>query len=86
VTSFAYCLFQCDYDQVLVVPNGSPDTLVVGGEVNYWTGGGTIRSVNAGVSFKDISYDLQSPPDAQHVDVHGDSIPPEQSRHPVRWF
>jgi len=76
VTSFAYCLFQCDYDQVLVVPNGSPDTLVVGGEANYWTGGGTIRSVNAGVSFKDISYDLQSPPDAQHVDVHAIAFHP----------
>src|SRR3954468_4127743 len=32
VTSFAYCLSQCIYDQVLVVPNGRPDTLVVGAQ------------------------------------------------------
>ena len=69
-TSFAYCLGQCTYDQVLAVPTGLPDTLVVGGQVNFWTFGGTIRSVDAGVSFNDISYDLQSPPGQQHVDVH----------------
>jgi len=69
-TSFAYCLFQCFYDQVLAVPNGLPDTLLVGAEVNFWTGGGTIRSRDAGVSFRDISYDLQSPAGQQHVDVH----------------
>lgn len=76
VTSFAYCLGQCEYDQVLAVPNGLPDTLVVGGQVNFWTFGGTIRSVDAGVSFKDISYDLQSPPGQQHVDVHAIAFHP----------
>lgn len=76
VTSYAYCLFQCDYDQVLAVPKGLPDSLIVGGEVNFWTGGGTIRSVDAGVSFTDLSYDLQSPPDAQHADVHAVAFHP----------
>ena len=76
VTSFAFCLFQCGYDQVLAVPNGRPDTLLVGAEVNFWTGGGTIRSVDAGVSFKDISYDLQSPSGQQHVDVHAIAFHP----------
>jgi hypothetical protein len=76
VTSFAYCLFQCFYDQVLAVPNGFPDTLVVGGNFNFWTFGGTTRSVDAGVSFKDISYDLQSTPGQQHVDVHAIAFHP----------
>src|SRR5258708_4691422 len=69
-TSFAYCASQCDYDQVFVVPKGHPDTLLVGAETNFWTFGGTIRSTDAGVSFKDISYDTQSPSGQQHVDVH----------------
>ena len=76
VTSFAYCNAQCFYDQVLAVPNGRPDTLLVGAQVNFWTGGGTIRSTDAGVSFKDISYDLQSPTGAQHVDVHAIAFHP----------
>src|SRR5205823_13038887 len=66
----SYCLSQCDYDQVLVVPNGLPDTLLVGAQLNFWTGGGTIRSVDAGVSFKDISYDLQSPSGQQRSEEH----------------
>jgi hypothetical protein len=69
-TSLAYCGGQCGYDQVLTVPKGSPDTLVVAAQLGFWTGGGTLRSLNAGVSFQDISYDLHSPPDAAHVDVH----------------
>jgi hypothetical protein len=76
VTSFAYCFGQCDYDQVLAVPKGRPDTLLVGAQLNFWTGGGTIRSVDAGVSFKDISYDLQSPAGQQHVDVHAIAFHP----------
>jgi hypothetical protein len=76
VTSFAYCFGQCEYDQVLAVPNGSPDTLVVGGQVNYWTGGGVIRSIDAGVSFTDLGYDLQSPPGQQHSDVHAVAFHP----------
>ena len=76
VTSFAYCFGQCEYDQVLAVPNGSPDTLVVGGQVNYWTGGGVIRSIDAGVSFTDLGYDLQSPPGQQHPDVHAVAFHP----------
>jgi len=76
ITSFAYCLSQCQYDQVLTVPNGRPDTLLVGAQLNFWTSGGTIRSTDAGVSFKDISYDLQSPSGAQHVDVHAIAFHP----------
>jgi len=77
VTSFAYCLVQCDYDQEPTVPKGFPDTLIVAGEVNFWTGGGgTIRSIDAGVSFTDFSYDLQSPPGAQHADVHAIAFHP----------
>jgi len=76
VTSYAYCLGQCDYDQVLAVPRGFPDTLVVGAQLNFWTFGGTIRSTNAGVSFTDISYDLESPPGQQHVDVHAIALHP----------
>jgi hypothetical protein len=69
-TSLAYCGGQCGYDQVLTVPKGSPDTLVVAAQLGFWTAGGTLRSLDAGVSFQDISYDLHSPPDAAHVDVH----------------
>jgi hypothetical protein len=70
VTSSGYCGGQCGYDQVLVVPNGLPDTLVVAGQVGPITFGATLRSTDAGVSFKELSYDLQSPPGQQHPDVH----------------
>jgi hypothetical protein len=76
-TSFGYCNGQCGYDQVLVVPSGLPDTLVVAGQLSPTTFGATLRSTDAGVSFKDISYDLQSPPGQQHVDVHAVVFHPE---------
>ncbi|HWS70143.1 MAG TPA: hypothetical protein VN325_45860 [Steroidobacteraceae bacterium] len=69
-TSLAYCGGQCGYDQVLTVPKGSPDTLVIAAQLGFWTAGGTLRSLDAGVSFQDISYDVHSPPDSAHVDVH----------------
>jgi hypothetical protein len=75
-TSFGYCNGQCGYDQVLVVPRGLPDTVVVAGQLNPTTFGGTLRSTDAGVSFKDISYDLQSPPGQQHPDVHAVAFHP----------
>ena len=68
--SYAYCNGQCNYDQVLAVPDGSPDTLAVGGQLNWWTGDAVIRTTDAGATFNGSSYDLQHPTGQAHVDVH----------------
>src|SRR5439155_14842924 len=69
-SSFDYCNDQCTYDQVLAVPKGQPDTLVVGAQTNIWTGDGAIRSTDAGASFQSLGLDLGTPPGQGHPDVH----------------
>ncbi|MEO6222052.1 MAG: hypothetical protein ABIP90_02300, partial [Vicinamibacterales bacterium] len=47
-TSQAICSSQCFYDLVVAVPEGQPDTVVIGGVQHPTFGEPTLRSVNAG--------------------------------------
>ena len=73
-----YCTSQCWYDNFVVTPNGSPDTVYLGGSYQYGElyGVSNSRSVlystNAGQSFTDVSWDASSPttPNGLHPDQH----------------
>jgi hypothetical protein len=62
------CAAQCFYDIVAAVPEGQPDTVILGG-VQAPFGEATIRSTNAGVSFFGFGNDAQNPRTSSHVDV-----------------
>lgn len=66
--SRAICSSQCFYDLVVAVPEGKPDTVLLGGVQNR-RGESTIRSVDAGQSFLAFSSDAQPGPNRTHVDV-----------------
>ena len=68
-TSQAICSSQCFYDLVVAVPEGEPDTVVIGGVQHPTFGEPTLRSVNAGVSFSAHGRDSQNPRVSAHVDV-----------------
>ncbi len=68
-TSQAICSSQCFYDLVVAVPEGQPDTVVIGGVQHPTFGEPTMRSVNAGVSFSAHGRDAQNPRVGGHVDV-----------------
>jgi hypothetical protein len=63
------CSSQCFYDLVVAVPEGQPDTVVVGGVVTPTFGEATIRSIDAGVRFSGFGRDAQNPRVSSHVDV-----------------
>jgi hypothetical protein len=62
------CAAQCFYDIVAAVPEGQPDTVILGG-VQATLGEATIRSTNAGVGFFGFGNDAQNPRTSSHVDV-----------------
>jgi hypothetical protein len=68
-TSRALCSSQCFYDLVVAVPDGHPDTVVIGGVATPTFGESTLRSTNAGQSFLAFSSDAQTPRNSSHVDV-----------------
>lgn len=68
-TSRAICSSQCFYDLVVAVPEGRPDTVLLGGVATPTFGEPTIRSTDAGVSFSGFSSDAQVPQNSAHVDV-----------------
>lgn len=68
-TSQAICSSQCFYDLVVAVPDGQPDTVIIGGVAAPTFGEPTLRSVNAGVSFSAHGRDAQNPRVSSHVDV-----------------
>jgi len=68
-TSQSICSAQCFYDLVVAVPEGQPDTVVIGGVQHPTFGEPTLRSVNAGVSFSGHGRDSQNPRVTAHVDV-----------------
>ena len=68
-TSRTICSTQCFYDLVVAVPDGRPDTVLVGGVATPTFGENTIRSTNAGRSFLAFSSDAQNPRNTSHVDV-----------------
>jgi hypothetical protein len=69
---------QCWYDMVVASPPGHPDTVWILGSMQYSeilpntisNGRAVQRSIDAGVSFTDMSNDTQSPPLGMHPDQH----------------
>lgn len=76
-TSRAICGSQCFYDLVVAVPEGRPDTVLVGGVATPTFGENTIRSTNAGASFLAFSSDAQNPRNTSHVDVRAIVVHPK---------
>ncbi|GAC1481381.1 MAG: hypothetical protein NVS2B12_36460 [Ktedonobacteraceae bacterium] len=84
-SSYNFCETQCDYDMVIVSPPGHPDTVWLGGSMNYdeittrtppSNGRAVLRSTDAGVSFTDMTNDTQSPPQGLHPDQHAIAFAP----------
>jgi hypothetical protein len=85
-TSYAFCTVQCWFDLVVASPPGRPDTVWLGGSMNYddflhttsfpSNGRTVLRSTDAGVSFTDLTRDAQSPPEGMHPDQHAIAFAP----------
>lgn len=79
-SSFNFCGGQCSYDMVVASPPGQPDTVWLGGQMQYGeiftsqppsNGRAVQRSTNAGVQFTDMTNDTQTPaPLGMHPDQH----------------
>jgi hypothetical protein len=76
--SAALCDGQCFYDLVVAVPRDQPDTVVLGGVANA-LGESTIRSTDAGVTFRAFSSDAQTPRSVAHSDVRAVAFHPSNS-------
>ena len=74
--SYNFCGGQCGYDMPLATPPGAPDSVWIGGQMQYdeignrSNGRAVQRSVDAGASFTDTTQDAQTPHEAQHPDQH----------------
>jgi hypothetical protein len=66
--NFRYCSGQCWYDNVVYSPPGKPDVVYLGGSFSYGTygfstnGRAFIRSIDAGASFTDMTWDATTNP------------------------
>jgi hypothetical protein len=78
-TSRSLCSSQCFYDLVVAVPDGQPDTVLVGGVATPTFGEATLRSTDAGASFSAFSSDAQNPRNTAHVDVRAIAFHPKDS-------
>ena len=86
--TFNFCQTQCFYDIYVATPKGEPDTVYIGGSMNYpeifgqvapaSNGRAVMRSTNAGVTFTDMTRDTQSPPAGMHPDQHAIVINPHR--------
>jgi hypothetical protein len=73
-----FCGGQCWYDQPIATPAGHPDSLWIGGWMQYdelnphspSNGRAVMRSVDGGANFTDMTDDAQSPPNWLHPDQH----------------
>ncbi len=83
--SYNYCDPQCSYDMPIASPPGHPDTVWIGGSMQYSeiftanppsNGRAVQRSTDAGVSFTDMTNDMQSPPLGMHPDQHAIAFAP----------
>ena len=79
-TSRRLCSSQCFYDLVVAVPQGQPDTVILGGVATSDLGEPTIRSTNAGQSFFGFGNDAQNPRNTSHVDVRSVVFHPKNPR------
>lgn len=77
--SYNYCDPQCSYDMPIASPAGHPDSVWLGGSMQYGeiftanppsNGRAIQRSIDAGVSFTDMTNDTQTPPLGMHPDQH----------------
>lgn len=75
------CQFQCGYDMFVTSPPGQPDTVWIGGSMNYGellvfggsgrsNGRAVMRSTDAGATFTDMTNDARSPALGMHPDQH----------------
>ncbi len=79
-SSYNYCGGQCSYDMPVASPPGRPDSVWIGGQMQYdeiftatppSNGRAVQRSTNAGVGFTDMTNDNQKPaPLGMHPDQH----------------
>jgi hypothetical protein len=84
-TSYNFCETQCGYDMFVMSPPGHPDTVWLGGSMDYdevftanppSNGRAVQRSINAGVSFTDMTDDNENPPLGMHPDQHALAFSP----------
>lgn len=78
--SFGFCQTQCFYDIFVGSPPGDPDTVWIGGSMNYdelfgplaprSNGRAVMRSTDAGVHFADMTNDARNPAEGMHPDQH----------------
>ncbi len=77
--SYNFCTGQCWYDMWVASPSGHPDTVWIGGSMQYGeiftanppsNGRAVQRSTDAGVDFTDMTDDAESPPLGMHPDQH----------------
>lgn len=79
--SYNYCSGQCSYDMPVVVSPTNPDEVWIGGQMQYGEFGGRSngravqRSVDAGVSFTDMTNDQAN--HGMHPDQHAIVIDPQ---------
>lgn len=75
--SYNFCQQQCGYDMAVSSPPGRPDTVVLSGSMNYdevfaahrpSNGRAVVRSTDAGVSFTDMTNDVDN--NRLHPDQH----------------
>lgn len=77
-SSYDFCQGQCSYDMFVATPPGQPNTVWLGGSMQYGelfgasNGRAVVRSTNAGRSFTDMTNDsVQDPaPNGMHPDQH----------------
>lgn len=84
--SYNFCEEQCGYDMFVATPPGHPDTVYIGGSMNYgeifgWVpprsnGRAVLRSVTAGVSFTDMTVGANGV--GMHPDQHALAFVPGQ--------
>lgn len=83
--SYDFCEAQCFYDSVVATPPGEPDTVLLGGSMNYAelftahqpsNGRALLRSTDAGASFADITDDAEAHPVGIHPDQHAIAFDP----------
>lgn len=78
--SYSFCAGQCSYDMFVASPPGRPDTVWIGGQMQYddifrfptfSNGRAVMRSTDAGVTFTDMTNDVSAPvPNGMHPDQH----------------
>lgn len=86
--SYRFCRTQCSYDMFVASPRGRPNTVWIGGAMQYddifvfpnlSNGRAVMRSTNKGVSFTDMTNDTLGPvPNGMHPDQHAIVFAPGQ--------